>query len=170
MTPRTVDQPTFDQIECDRCGVCCEEFPFGLDNDDEWGFWRHHGPLGWLELYAYGKGEKVGHFAPMDSMLFYGQLEPTLGEDNVYRYRCGYFERDADGLGVCTVYDQRPGMCRKFPYGEPVCAYPECVWSTEKVTVLDLEPMWRLGIGERDCEPGEMSPDVGYDPASPYLQ
>ncbi len=134
---RVVDQPTFDAIECNRCGVCCEGFPLDADSDEH-GFWNYHGPLGWLELYAYyaRDGGEVDHFAPMDPMLFFGQLIPSLGGDGVYRYKCGYFERDGDGLGVCTAYNGRPAMCSEFPYGRPMPAFVECAWNVE---LIDFE-------------------------------
>ncbi|KKL09104.1 hypothetical protein LCGC14_2569160, partial [marine sediment metagenome] len=49
---RLVEQAEFDLIECNRCGDCCGSLFLSNDKSDEWGFWRHHGPLGWLELYA----------------------------------------------------------------------------------------------------------------------
>ena len=103
----------------------------GADSVED-GFWRHHGPLGWLELYALFQGE-VDHFEPMDSMLFYGQLEPTLDEDGDYRYKCGYFVRGDDGLGNCTAYDHRPWMCREYPYGKPAQEFADCSWNVELI-------------------------------------
>ncbi|KKM75188.1 hypothetical protein LCGC14_1392740 [marine sediment metagenome] len=116
-----------------------------MSNDarNEWGFWLHHGPLGWLELYAYYEGKEqdlVNHFSPMDSMLFFGQLVPVLTEDG-YRYQCGYFERDADGLGVCTAYDQRPGMCSEFPYGKPA-QFERCSWNVELIDYEVVQGVW----------------------------
>ncbi len=144
MTGHVVDQPTFDAIECNRCGACCERFPVGADRTDERGFWRHHGPLGWLELYAYyyARDREVDHFAPMDSMLFFGQLTPSIREDGTYVYSCGHFDRDDEGLGVCTVYDERPAMCSEFPYGKPIHAFTECAWNVELIDFEVVQGVW----------------------------
>ncbi len=144
MTKRVVDQPTFDAIECNRCGECCESFFLTNDRDTKWGFWLHHGPLGWLELYAYYEGRErdiVDHFSPMGSMLFFGQLIPTLTETGAYRYKCGYFERDADGLGICTVHDTRPSMCSGFPYRKPA-EYARCSWNVELIDYDVVQGIW----------------------------
>ena len=144
MSKRVVDQPAFDRIECNRCGDCCEDLFLNSDKSDEWGFWRHHGPLGWLELYAYFEGREkdlVNHFSPMDSMLFFGQLIPTLTETGSYSYACGYFERDADGLGICTIHDTRPSMCSEFPYGEPT-RYDRCTWNVELIDFEVVQGVW----------------------------
>lgn len=140
---RVIDQEGFDAIECNRCGACCEAFLMGTDIGER-GFWQHSGPLGWLELYAYWSAQDrpSDHFAPMDAMLFYGQLEPTLGADGVYRYKCGHFERDAEGLGNCTVYDQRPTMCSKYPYGEPVHEFADCSWNVELIEYEPVQGIW----------------------------
>ncbi len=144
MTKRVVDQPTFDKIECNRCGECCESISLNNDRDDEGGFWRHHGPLGWLELYAYYEGveqDVVDHFAPMDSMLFFGQLIPTLTETGTYQYECGYFERDSEVFGVCTIHAMRPSMCSEFPYGKPTM-YARCSWNVELIDYDVVQGIW----------------------------
>lgn len=33
---------------------------------------------------------------------------------------------DLDEAGNCTVYDQRPSMCRRYPYDESPCAFRGC--------------------------------------------
>ena len=129
---RLVDQPTFDAIECNRCGDCCTRF--WLNQLEPLG-----GPLGFLNDYAANgyPAAADGRFRPQDDMLFFGQLVATDEGDDGYTYACGHFERDADGLGVCTVYDQRPSMCSEFPYGRPQTGYGDhCAWN---VALLDYE-------------------------------
>lgn len=144
---RVVDQPTFDAIECSRCGQCCEAITFPpefaeRDDKDRFGWWLHRGPLGWLELYGYYGGAN-GRFGPQDDMLWFGQLTPSVDNEGHYRYSCGFFEREPDGLGVCTIYADRPRMCSDFPYGRPVNSYPDCTWNVE---LIDFDVVQEAGV------------------------
>jgi Fe-S-cluster containining protein len=40
-------------------------------------------------------------------------------------YTCRHYKD-----GNCTVYEQRPNICRDYPYGS-TCKYKECTWSLE---------------------------------------
>jgi Fe-S-cluster containining protein len=53
------------------------------------------------------------------TMLWYGQLQPVPAnwDGQKQHYRCGHYEQDIDGQGVCTIYEDRPAMCANFPYG-----------------------------------------------------
>lgn len=152
-----VDQPQFDAIECNRCGECCEKFVLRGGNEGFW--WNYRGPLGWLELWCYrevrgermefeGTGSDADNFA---AMLFWGQLTPTWHEggkdedsewEGWWSYSCGHFSRDADGLGRCGIYEQRPAMCANFPDG-PVTTWDECSW---RVELVDFEPVQGVRI------------------------
>lgn len=115
---RVVNRQMFDDIECNRCGQCCENFT--LNNS----------PLQLLEYFA----RKTAHgFEPQDPMLWTGQLEPKQQPDGSYRYSCGYFQRDPDGLGVCSIYDKRPDLCSRFPYGAPNDEFDQCAWNVQLV-------------------------------------
>lgn len=48
-------------------------------------------------------------------------------------YRCRNFTWEADGLGACTIHEQRPAMCRGFPYNQPVPDVPTCSWNVRLV-------------------------------------
>lgn len=129
-----VDQQSFDKIKCSRCGECCRILQFGSDIDEHdeegrVGWWRHQGPLGYLELYAYYEEREVDFFSSF-SDLWYGQLIPSL-VDGRWRYECQYLVGDE-----CSIYETRPSICSGFPYGKPVNTYPGCVWD---VTLIDYE-------------------------------
>ena len=128
----------FDEIECNRCGECCEGFSIASTgyseqrDDGAIGWWLHAGPLGYIEVWAYwqARGEKFEPFGP-DSDLWYAQLEPFWSEEHGWKYKCGHFERDADGLGVCTIYETRPPICSGYPYGRPQTEFEQCAWNVE---------------------------------------
>ena len=140
-----VDQEGFDQIQCSQCGECCESFV--LSGDEELKDFPP-GPIGWLQWYHSSptSGQRSPALRDEDSMLFFGQLTPHQDEDGAWSYACGYFARDDDGLGICTVYDRRPEMCSDFPYGKPVKGdtYGSCTWNVE---LVDFEPV----TGEVPC-------------------
>lgn len=62
--------------------------------------------------------------------LYGGQVEhdsqatgPTRDtSENGYYYTCRHHNKET---GDCMAYEQRPHMCREFPYGEP-CKYRGC--------------------------------------------
>jgi len=150
MTDRlpVIDQVAFDKLECTRCGQCCEGFPIGRSGIPEYdeetgytGWWRHAGPLGFIELWAYwmAKEGAYSNFGP-NSDIWYGQLTPRWDEaSGQWLYACGHFARDADGLGACTIYEQRPKMCADFPYGRPQEFYTDCVWAVDLVDYAVVE-------------------------------
>jgi uncharacterized protein len=40
-------------------------------------------------------------------------------QDHIYKSVCRFFDRDAR---ACTVYEARPNVCRRYPYGK-TCGY-----------------------------------------------
>lgn len=142
-----VDRPTFDGIECNRCGACCEKFSLSTPDWSEgrlW--WNYRGPLGWLELWAYrevrGQTIESAHGGPggtnFAAMLFFGQLtatwtEETEEEHGGWFYSCGHFRRDEERLGVCGIHETRPKMCSEFPYDKPITEWDDCSWNIELV-------------------------------------
>lgn len=129
-----VDKQAFNKLACNRCGECCRILRFGQDYgsepDDEGrvGWWRHQGPLGFLELYVYF--EKRGAEFASFPMEWFGQLIPSFVDGN-WRYECQYLIGDE-----CSIYKARPDICSDFPYGRPVATYPGCVWN---VTLIDYD-------------------------------
>ncbi len=120
-----LDQEAFSKIDCNRCGACCETFR----PNNHWNS-AHDGPLGVLEAYGWYEtyGQSMGMISDdnFETMVFFGQLEVVEweGQQQIH-YRCGFFERDIEGNGVCTNYENRPPMCSNFPYG------PE-TWNEER--------------------------------------
>lgn len=98
-----VSQETYDEIDCNGCGDCCDGF--NLDEQD---------PLTLILRTANGEiaGDTYG-------AMWAGQLTPTWREDlGYYTYSCGYFERSDDlQTGRCTAHDSRPEVCRNYPNG-----------------------------------------------------
>jgi Fe-S-cluster containining protein len=97
-------------------GVCCSAFriPRSLD-----------------ELRALGENgnEEAGQIADMVIPLTPDEArarniefggEPNFAdEDAGLHYACRNWDEETR---LCTIYDERPEMCRAFPYGEP-CAF-----------------------------------------------
>src|SRR4051812_37030264 len=120
---RTVTRGEFDNLECNRCGACCERILLPS-------------PLKFVEALA---RQSLVDRAPAEWQLenqrfvaWLSDLEPTgpvFGTDagTVHEYRCVRFVRLPDGTGFCTAHDKRPNLCREFPYGRPVSRdeYPD---------------------------------------------
>lgn len=144
--PPVVDQPTFDAIECNRCGYCCKRITFEVGDK---------GALGLISSYAATLGtvededgvstrvasasDRLRWFEPQDAMIWMGNLIPSQDEDGEWTYRCGYY---SDDVG-CTIYENRPEMCRTFPNHAPTFAYGKnrgnaegCTWDVE---IMDYE-------------------------------
>jgi len=103
----TVDE--YRAIECNRCGVCCEDIPAPFSPD---------------ELAALLAGGTL----EADRQRFYSGLEPVETLVKGWRYRCVHFARDPDGHGCCTIHEQRPQVCRGYPYGGVVRRWSQCAW------------------------------------------
>jgi len=119
----SVTREEFERIACNRCGACCEVV------------WQPS-PMGMAILL--GRNVIAG-----DMLAWWSDLEPaeptaSSADDRsgrLQKYRCLRFERDADGVGVCTQYESRPVACRTFPNGSPVHArgFEACSWN---VTII----------------------------------
>lgn len=88
-----------DEAEIERCtGHCCRRFPIDLD-----------------VLTDPTRNVLDGDF--IRDMLI--ELGPHEDPNRIYA-TCRHFDgRD------CTAYDQRPDMCRRYPYGR-ACEYAGC--------------------------------------------
>ena len=96
-----VDQETYDQIECNQCGDCCEGL--SLEKMDP------------LTLIRRTANKEISTYDAM----WVGQLAPIWRDDlGYYVYSCSYFERSDDlQTGRCTAHDARPEVCRNYPNG-----------------------------------------------------
>ncbi len=54
-----------------------------------------------------------------------------VDEDGKHRYNCVHLQASGD----CGVYDERPWMCREYPYGRG-CDYEKCTWTAERSDAL----------------------------------
>jgi Fe-S-cluster containining protein len=43
--------------------------------------------------------------------------------------------------GDCTIYEDRPKMCKDYPYGDSPCMYQDCTWD-EKRCPDDVRGEW----------------------------
>jgi Fe-S-cluster containining protein len=114
LTPRLKAAPSvtveqYRAIECNRCGACCYDIPAPFTPD---------------ELAALLAGGTLA----ADRQRFYAGLEPVEPLVKGWRYRCVHFRREPDGLGTCTIHDQRPQICRGYPYGGAVRRWSQCAW------------------------------------------
>lgn len=93
-------------------GRCCQNFVIGSHTPERIG-----------ELYLNAKAcEAAGVSVPSDrDIIFVAEMVIRIDEDDEWRarYTCKHF---VEATGLCGVYDQRPKMCREFPYGK-VCDY-----------------------------------------------
>jgi len=107
--PPVVGPAEYAAITCNRCGLCCEDIR--VDKSPQ-------------QLAAEMADETVDE----DRHRFLAGLQPVARVAGGWRYRCEYFARDTSGLGTCTVHETRPAVCRGYPYGGVVRAWPACAW------------------------------------------
>lgn len=124
---RTVDRQEFEGITCNRCGECCERFhlPGTKEQllawmDQGWGgnYLERSWVADLLELGPYGEPDEEGR-------------QPSL-------FACPKLAHEAHGTATCTIYADRPKTCRLFPYGGPVNGFPNCVWSDERIQLVEV--------------------------------
>lgn len=90
-----------------------------------------------------------------------GKIEhdPHYAHADDHLYTCRYF----DGTN-CTNYDERPNLCRSYPYGKE-CEQPECTWAPAEASTLsalldakhrwERDAKWRERTGIREpCSSG----------------
>lgn len=95
-----------------RCsGHCCQHFTLPWPDDQLPNIlWAH----------------KAGAVAWQDPewLFIVNMTVPIHQHDPLYRftYTCRHFDQPS---GNCTIYDDRPEMCRNYPYGRR-CEDPDC--------------------------------------------
>jgi len=153
-TRRMVTATEFASIECNRCGACCERFSLWsplamarrgwLDMLSEPGLQVSRRPTQQHRAMVRDRGGQAREMSASERSgmaLWLGALVPLaldafdatprssfLRRRGEWRYLCPSFERDSEGLGVCTIYEVRPDICAGFPYGEPTNHddFPDC--------------------------------------------
>ena len=136
-----------------RCtGHCCQTFTLPLGPDELMDIYRR-----WADpMRKDGQGfpdrtlSDIHLIAPMVTYLGFF-LEPPVKVVNTvvphaaHYYSCKHFNREKK---ICTIYEDRPGMCRDYPYGRK-CNYAECTWSEEKAEKKTGTEDWYLFGGEK---------------------
>lgn len=114
----------------ERCtGDCCRSFPLGHSPEEmaaNYRAWR-----------SKGKGPIINDIFliwPMIRHLGFFDKNPTAPEkgstSGEHYYSCIHL----NDFGDCGIYEDRPAMCRDYPYGIK-CQYPGCEWDdAEKKT------------------------------------
>ena len=110
--PRAVSRDQFTALVCNRCGACCDDIPAQ---------WAPH------ELVVRAGDPAIDP----EQRRFLGGLVAVGRSAGGWRYACRHFRRDADGLGVCDIYEARPAVCRWFPGGNVVRSWSQCAWYVE---------------------------------------
>lgn len=129
-TPRSVTQAEFDAIECNRCGRCCQR----LFHPGSLGLAMHLGANWAVHVSGYSDEQLIAVGWTQERIVnerrwasWIGDLVPS-GEVEISTsnrvYSCSRYQ---DGVG-CTRYEERPDVCRDFPYGHPILSEPECSW------------------------------------------
>lgn len=134
----------------DRCtGECCRYFSLGP-------------PERIAEIIqrdiARGGAEAVDAQKVKDLLIYRGYFTNPLNADTEpgHWYTCKHFVVDDDYVGYCSIYEERPYMCQRYPNGR-ACAYAEtgnCTWDWAckpqrpfvdvKVEAL-MRKKWQLG-------------------------
>jgi hypothetical protein len=111
-------------FECTRCGACCEGY------EDDAGEREPHTatvfPDEVRELQAAGgEGEEPYDWRDVARPMPFGLEEGEEGpEGETFEWAlatddcgdCTFYAEDDDGRGACTVHDDRPLICRTYPF------------------------------------------------------
>lgn len=168
-----VSQVEFDAITCNQCGDCCEAFwqPGPLDIIN---YYVSCDIIGWQlpklkvqytkdELITKGWNKWLNE-DPIDARrkwLWFSNMTPTgivntvdYKTDVVWnsnQYSCAAFKRLNNNEGICTIWEDRPEICRGFPYGKPAGEeFPRCSWRVKikeeikSVKETDGPFIWKL--------------------------
>lgn len=106
-----------------RCmGQCCEEFLVLLGG-------KAVGIAEVREEMERGWGRKDGNWSEQQQEDFRGFVERLVLIDSApgtaQRYSCGAFDAVER---KCRIYQERPGVCRRYGTAEVPCEHPHCQW------------------------------------------
>lgn len=99
------------RYDCATCpGYCCSHSRIAISEHDIARLARHFGlsPAEAKRKFTYNYKTKE-----VDEQILRHQ------KDHIYKSVCRFFDRDERR---CTIYEARPGVCRKYPYGNR-CGY-----------------------------------------------
>ncbi len=98
-----------------RCsGHCCKDFPLPVSIDDL------KDPNRTIE-----DSEKIA-----DMLILLRESEYADGRKQ-YRYTCKHLTSGGD----CTIHNEKPKMCRDYPYGKP-CEHKDCTADQDELIQL----------------------------------
>ena len=110
----------------DRCtGHCCKRFHIGGWTYQELGL-AFEAFLAGRNLVYLDNGGGFGRRMPEDVEVIYPMIVP-LPQDPPGFYTCRHLQANGD----CGNYDDRPEMCRSYPY-ERACGFQDCTWDAAK--------------------------------------
>jgi Fe-S-cluster containining protein len=113
----------------DRCtGDCCKRFSIRYSPSEI----REHYAK-WLK--ALKEGAPLSRDIGFEDIWTIALMVRYLGTDDIgvdgnklnakaHWYTCIHFNKETND---CDIYEQRPAMCRNYPYGSP-CLYPGCTY------------------------------------------
>ena len=135
----------------DRCtGRCCRDFiirrsPKELRRDAD-------------EATPRWKAE----YTKIADMVVHLRATGRFGDE--HHYTCKHFDSETNN---CTDYENRPEMCRNYPYGDP-CGFEECEWNPDSpkpdVSVKKLRYSayrYRLGMAETRAAVDQLETQLG---------
>ena len=110
-----------------RCkGDCCERFYLSEGPEvwerrfRDWAEMQNGGP----KVIFYEEEITIAAMIEyLDSARFDVDGTPIEFKVPVYWYRCKHHQPNGD----CGIYNRRPKMCSRYPYGNQ-CRYPGCTW------------------------------------------
>lgn len=103
-----------------------------------------------------------------DMVIYRGYVpNPLHGPKSLpwHWWTCRHFGTAPDGTGFCSIYDERPGMCRAFPenYRGDKCPYPNCTRETACDSKEERMSEEKSYVGPSLGSPGDLSP-AGAEP------
>ena len=109
-------------VKKQRCtGHCCKRFtlPYSPEDIQAQAEAHERGDKSWLD----SKGGKHMKFNPDIEQIANMIIYLDRGEKNdLYLYTCGNLDKET---GNCKIYEDRPSMCREYPYGKK-CNFKGC--------------------------------------------
>jgi len=81
-------------VPCQDCGACCSYFKIQFDH-------------------------KKNPQVPTNIVVFHKDKSFMKGADVFKKGRCAAFSGEIGGYNACTIYENRPNVCREFPVWLP---------------------------------------------------
>lgn len=117
-------------IECNQCGNCCRAFLLPYSAEEVESYARHDS---WFSSIN-PVDEKVA-----ESLGFPGEMQKERVKTGLHWYSCDRLEELEDGTAICSRYEERPDVCRRFtPFwmdgylnSKKHAIYPSCTYYAE---------------------------------------